>query len=160
MMKEIKMRIVVLRFVMAIICSALLVSALMAQAPAKSATEEKDVDLIWGVKIPMRDGVRLNATVYKPKGMREPLPVIFTLTPYIADTTHARAMYLAQNGYVFALIDCRGRGNSEGRFEPLADDGRDGHDIVEWLAKQAWSNGKVAMRGGSYSGFNQWSTLK
>ena len=45
-----------------------------------------------------------------------PLPVVFTLTPYIADTYHERALYFARHGYVFALVDTRGRGNSEGRF--------------------------------------------
>jgi putative CocE/NonD family hydrolase len=57
-------------------------------------------------------------------------------------------------------VDVRGRGNSEGKFEPLANDARDGHDVVEWLAKQPWCNGKVALWGGSYAGFNQWATLK
>ena len=52
------------------------------------------------------------------------------------------------------------RGNSGGQFEPFANDSRDGHDVVEWLAKQPWCNGKVAMWGGSYAGFNQWATLK
>ena len=120
----------------------------------------KEVDFVWGVKIPMRDGTKLNATVYKPKDMQAPLPVIFTLTPYIADSYHNRAYFFSQNGYVFVLVDCRGRGNSEGTFEPFANEGRDGYDIVEWLAKQPWSNGKVTMWGGSYAGFDQWSTLK
>jgi putative CocE/NonD family hydrolase len=118
------------------------------------------IDLLWGVKIPLRDGVRLNATVYKPQNMKRPLPVIFTLTPYISDTYHDRAVYFARHAYVFALVDVRGRGNSEGRFEPFAHEGRDGHDVVEWLARQPWCNGKVAMWGGSYAGFDQWSTLK
>jgi putative CocE/NonD family hydrolase len=69
-------------------------------------------------------------------------------------------MYFARHGYVFALVDVRGRGNSGGSFEPFANEGRDGHDVVEWLAKQKWCNGKVAMWGGSYAGFDQWSTLK
>jgi hypothetical protein len=64
-------------------------------------------------------------------------------------------MYFAQNGYVFALVDCRGRGSSEGKFEPFANEACDGHDIVEWLAKQNWSNGKITMWGGSYAGFDQ-----
>ena len=102
----------------------------------------REVDLTWGVKIPLRDGVTLNATVYKPKPMRNPLPVICTMTPYIADTYHDRAMYFARNGYVFALVDVRGRGNSGGRFEPFAQDPHDGHDVVEWLAKQPWCNGQ------------------
>ncbi len=118
------------------------------------------VDLFWGLKIPMRDGVRLNATVYRPAGQTGPLPVIFTLTPYIADSYHSRAIYFARNGYVFVLVDVRGRGNSEGVFEPAAHEDRDGYDLVEFLARQPWSNGKVAMWGGSYAGLDQWSALK
>ena len=119
-----------------------------------------NVDMQWGVKIPMRDGVTLNATIYRPKGQKEGLPAVFTLTPYISDTYHERALYFARRGYVFALVDVRGRGNSGGVYEPFANDARDGHDVVEWLAKQPWCNGKVAMWGGSYAGFDQWATLK
>jgi putative CocE/NonD family hydrolase len=57
-------------------------------------------------------------------------------------------------------VDVRGRGNSSGEFEPFVHDARDGHDVVEWFAKQPWCNGKVAIWGGSYAGFNQWATLK
>src|SRR5207302_105428 len=87
-------------------------------------------------------------------------PVIFTLTPYISDTYHARGAYFALHGYVFALVDVRGRGNSSGEFEPFANEPRDGHDVVEWLAKQPFCDGKVAMWGGSYAGFDQWATAK
>ncbi len=114
----------------------------------------------WGFKIPLRDGVHLNAAIYRAHEQKDPLPVIFTLTPYIGDSYLDRATYFSRNGYVYALVDVRGRGNSEGRFEPFANEGRDGYDIVEWLAKQTWCNGKVAMWGGSYAGFDQWSTLK
>ena len=131
------------------------------QTPQPGSKENSmEIDLIWGVKIPMRDGVKLNATVYKPKKMDEPLPVIFTLTPYISDTYHDRAYYFSRNGYVFVLVDVRGRGNSEGQFNPQMQEARDGHDVVEWLAQQPWSNGKVAMWGGSYAGYDQWATLK
>jgi putative CocE/NonD family hydrolase len=124
-----------------------------------SQKSNKNMDFIWGEKIPMRDGVRLNATLYKPKGKKK-VPAIFTLTPYIADSYHPRASFFSQNGYGFALIDCRGRGNSGGKFIPFINDARDGHDIVEWLAEQPWCNGQVTMWGGSYGGFNQWMTLK
>ena len=86
--------------------------------------------------------------------------VIFTLTPYISDSYHARAAYFASHGYVFALVDVRGRGNSGGDFEPFANDAHDGYDIVEWFAKQPFCDGKVAMWGGSYAGFDQWATAK
>ena len=117
------------------------------------------IDFVWGVKIPMRDGVLLNATLYKPKDSK-PTPTIFTLTPYLADRAHLRGVYFAQHGYVFAALDSRGRGNSEGRFEPFVNEARDGHDIVEWLATQPWCDGQVAMLGGSYGGTVQWMALR
>jgi len=120
----------------------------------------KAVDFTWGVKVPMRDGVKLNATIYRPKDQKEALPVIFELTPYISDSYHARAYYFSQHGYVFALVDVRGRGNSEGQFNPFLQEPQDGHDVVEWLASQPWSNGKVTMWGGSYAGYDQWMTLR
>src|SRR5687768_9620497 len=83
------------------------------ETASKPADAAKNVDFLWRVKIPVRDGVQLNATVYKPKST-EPAPAIFILTPYIADTNHPRAYHFAQHGYAFALVDCRGRGNSEG----------------------------------------------
>jgi putative CocE/NonD family hydrolase len=117
-------------------------------------------DMRWGVKIPLRDGVSLNATVFQPHAQREPLPVIFTFTPYIGDSYLDRAMYFAQHGYVYALVDVRGRGNSGGTFEPFVNEAKDGYDVVEWLAKQPYCNQKVTMWGGSYAGFDQWTTLK
>jgi putative CocE/NonD family hydrolase len=131
-----------------------------AQTSDKKSDAPKPVDLLWAVKIPMRDGVRLNATVYRPHEQKDPLPVIFELTPYISDSYHSRAYYFAQHGYVFAIVDVRGRGNSEGKFEPFLQEPHDGHDVVEWLARQPWSNGKVTMWGGSYAGFDQWMTLR
>ena len=128
-------------------------------SPAKQ-NPPTGMDLLWGFKIPMRDGVSLNGTVFKPAGLKESLPVIFTLTPYIADGYEDQASYFSQHGYVFVAVDARGRGNSEGVFEPFAQEPRDGYDIVEFLARQAWCNGKVAMWGGSYAGFDQWATLK
>lgn len=139
----------------------LLILLLPALSPVALRAQEPPapIDMEWGVRIPLRDGVHLNATVFRPSGQKEPLPVVFTLTPYSADTYYDRARYFARNGYVFALIDVRGRGNSEGEFEPFLNEGRDGHDAVEWLARQPWSNGKVTMWGGSYAGHNQWLTL-
>jgi len=135
-------------------------------APAPSPSPVKppaDYDLRWAVKIPMRDKVELNATLYLPKmsdGSPPKAPVIFTLTPYISDSYHARAAYFASHGYVFALVDVRGRGNSAGEFEAFAHESEDGHDVVEWLAQQPFCDGKVAMWGGSYAGFDQWATAK
>jgi len=129
------------------------------RAAAQKITEN-DVDIRWGMKIPMRDGVILNATLYQPHGQREPLPVVLSMTPYIADRFHPLAKYFAAHGYVAALVDVRGRGSSNGTFTPFAQEGNDSYDTIEWLAKQPFANGKVAMSGGSYGGFNQWAAAK
>lgn len=118
------------------------------------------VDIRWSVRIPLRDGIGLNATVYRPKGQQAPAPCIFTLTPYIGDSYHDRAMYFAARGLPFLLVDVRGRGNSEGTFTPFSQEINDGYDVVEWLAKQPYCNGKVSMWGGSYAGYDQWATAK
>ena len=139
---------------------ATLLFILTANAQDASTSASSDVDMTWGVKISLRDGLHLNATLYQPHKQKDPLPVVFTFTPYIGDSYTDRAMYFAAHGYVYALVDVRGRGNSEGDFEPFANEGRDGFDVTEWLAKQPFCNGKVAMWGGSYAGFDQWTVAK
>jgi pimeloyl-ACP methyl ester carboxylesterase len=114
----------------------------------------------WGIKIPLRDGVRLNGTLYLPERHERPSPVILTLSPYIGQHYHDRGMNFASHGYPFLAVDVRGRGNSEGKFRPLIQEAHDGFDVVEWLAQQPYCNGQVAMSGGSYCGYDQWATAK
>ena len=128
-----------------------------AAVPAQSAA---GIDIRFAVKIPLRDGVKLNATLYLPRGPEEKRPVILAMTPYIADRYHAYVLPAVQRGYVVAVVDVRGRGSSEGEFNAFAQEAHDGYDTVEWLAAQPWSNGKIGMMGGSYGGFNQWSIVK
>ena len=84
---------------------------IVAQSPTPApspAQPPSNYDVQWGAKIPVRDKVELNATLYLPKtpdGSPPKTPVIFTLTPYISDTYHARGDYFASHGYVFALVD-------------------------------------------------------
>lgn len=113
-----------------------------------------------GVPIPLRDGVRLAATLYLPGGQDEPVAAIVTLTPYLAQTYHGRGMFFAARGYAFLAVDVRGRGDSEGLFEPNINEARDGFDVVEWTAAQSFCSGKVAMWGGSYAGYAQWAAAK
>jgi len=120
------------------------------------AAEAGGYQLQTNVSIPLRDGVKLAATLYRPRDANSRHPVLFTLTPYSADSYHERPAFFARNGYAFLLIDSRGRGNSGGKFDPLRQEANDAHDVVEWLHKQPFSNGQVSMWGGSYAGYNQW----
>ncbi|MCE9576541.1 MAG: CocE/NonD family hydrolase [Deltaproteobacteria bacterium] len=108
----------------------------------------------------MRDGVALSATVYRDPKETKRVPAIVTMTPYIAAHAARQGVYFAQNGYVFVAVDSRGRGNSDGRFVPGQVEAHDGYDLVEWAAKQPWCDGQVAMWGGSWLGFTQWTTAK
>ena len=87
-------------------------------ATGTEVPKSKEVEIKWGIKIPLRDGVKVNATIYQERGLTDKLPVILCLTPYNADTYQKFAWYYAQNGYIFAVVDVRGRGNSEGEFNP------------------------------------------
>jgi hypothetical protein len=109
-----------------------------------------------GVRIPMRDGASLHAVTWRPRAAGAPVPVVMELTPYGVDHLHPDGVFWATNGFAYVAIDVRGRGDSDGDFLPFARDAEDGHDAVEWLAAQPWSDGRVALHGGSYTGINQY----
>jgi hypothetical protein len=110
------------------------------------------------VPVRTRDGVTLYADVYRPLGDGR-YPVIVSRTPYSTErfpSAYDAAVYFAQRGYVYVFQDVRGRHESEGTWTPFFSNEKDGYDTIEWAAKQKWSDGKVAMQGGSYLGQNQW----
>jgi uncharacterized protein len=118
------------------------------------------VNLSLNARVPMRDGVRLSADIFRAEGQQSPLPCIAYMTPYTADKGQNVGRSLVENGYVFASVDVRGRGDSEGNFLAMEQEGKDGYDLVEWLARQSYCNGKIGMLGGSYQGYDQWATAK
>lgn len=122
--------------------------------------EQAGVRVAWNVQVPLRDAVRLSAIAYLPRNQVAPSPAVLTLTPYVAQTFHDRGMFFAAHGYPFIAVDVRGRGNSQGSFRPLVNEARDAFDVVEWLARQPYCDGRVAMWGGSYGGFVQWGAAK
>ena len=109
------------------------------------------------VAVPMRDGVKLYADVYRPRREGR-FPTLITRTPYGVqrDGMHEAVIRFAQQGYAVVVQDTRGRYESEGAWDPFRNEANDGFDTVEWAAAQAWSNGKVGMHGGSYLGHVQW----
>ncbi len=100
--------------------------------------------------IPMRDGIKLSTDIFFPGDLNEQLPVILIRTPLNKTSMGYMSYYFASQGYIVAVQDVRGRYSSEGNWEPFVNEGEDGYDAIEWLAKQEWCNGKVGMIGGSY----------
>jgi putative CocE/NonD family hydrolase len=120
--------------------------------------------------IPMRDGVKLHTEILAPKKSRQPLPFIFTRTPYgITDEKGHNGYFeglfkeLINEGYIFVFQDIRGRYQSEGQFvmfrpprgrNETIDEGTDTYDTIEWLLKNvANNNGRVGILGVSYGGW-------
>ena len=131
----------------------------VASSPALAADEPLAVDAYLGLRVPMRDHVVLNASMWKPHGSTKRLPAIVALSPYISEENAAIGRYFAGNDFVVLIADARGRGSSQGLFDPL-NESRDAYDVIEWTASQAWCNGKVATGGPSYLGMVQWEVLK
>lgn len=129
---------------------------------------EKDVD------VPMRDGARLKADVFRPKGT-DKVPAILNLGPYQKDKLWVPPPTLEEapnpymnwetvnpewwvpKGYAAVRVDGRGSGQSPGQCEPWSlAESIDFYDAIEWAAAQPWCNGNVGLSGISYFAINQW----
>lgn len=146
--------------------------ALMAAGSAVVASAQPFADVArTSLYVPVRDGTRLAMNIYRPAQgaapVDKPLPVIFVFTPYrarfkddqgkVSETALNDQMALRsliRAGYVVAVADIRGKGASFGSRRGFQDrtEANDGHDLVQWLAKQPFSDGKVGMIGCSYLG--------
>ena len=114
--------------------------------------------------IRMPDGVTLAVTLYMPLGAPRGsrFPVLLSYLPYRKDDGEAQSdygifSYFARRGFVGAAVDIRGFGESSGTppdREYSAQEQADGEQVIAWLARQSWSNGKVGMLGISWGGFN------
>ncbi|MBT2132431.1 CocE/NonD family hydrolase [Aliiroseovarius lamellibrachiae] len=120
-----------------------------------------EIEIDHDLAIPLPDGTRLSAKVWRPKEMSAPLPAIVEYLPYRkSDGTAARDMpmhsHFAAHGYVCLRVDRRGCGDSEGLFddEYSPQELQDGVDILNWIAAQDWCTGKIGMQGISWGGFN------
>jgi putative CocE/NonD family hydrolase len=137
-----------------------LLSTLGAQASSLHSEEVSQptyqVKVEMDVKVPMSDGVQLSTNIFRPDAPGK-FPVILIRTPYSnGDEKNSDGRFFAERGYAVVIQDTRGRFESEGEFNPIFDESRDGYDAQEWAGTQPWSNGKIATTGGSYVGCTQW----
>ncbi len=116
------------------------------------------------MRVEMRDGVKLSVDIWRPVTPKKvEVPVILSMTPYHSlyyaldpretDLPAGDARLFVPKGYAYARADVRGTWNSGGCWDyGGVKERHDGYDLVEWLGTRDWSNGKVAMTGGSYDG--------
>ncbi len=120
------------------------------------------------VHVVMPDGVRIALCIWQPDADGE-FPTLYAASPYQWQYDHIPAdalfpwretgpveWYVAR-GYVYIHADVRGSGRSEGEFGFLSQtEQEDNFHVIEWIAKQPWSNRRVGGIGQSYFGFSQW----
>ena len=119
---------------------------------------EPEITRRFNVRVPLRDGSTLSADL--ALAATRPAPAVVSRTPYgrSGDVQSARMAVFARAGYAFVNVDVRGRGDSDGVFDPYRNDGPDGADVIAWAAAQDWCTGDVASYGASYGGRIQWLT--
>lgn len=157
-------RVLVICVIVLLYCMAFIKANTAQKTDTKIATKDGGVRNLFDVRIPMRDGVELSADIWIPveKGK---YPAILVRTPYVKAFSPGKPSMqdflhnFATQGYVTVYQDVRGRGDSDGvLFE--GDEGNDGFDTIEWIAKQPWSNGDVGMMGPSSLASLQWAAAR
>src|SRR5699024_10354799 len=112
--------------------------------------------------IPVADGVRLAARIWRPVGSDDtPVPALLEMIPYRHNgvTAHRDSIhhpYLAGHGYACVRVDLRGSGQSEGILtdEYLSRELADAEAVLAWIAAQPWCTSRMGMMGISWGGFN------
>lgn len=108
------------------------------------------------VMVPMRDGKRMAADVYRPKDTSQRYGTIFVRTPYNFNHWDVRLgaprdmtsqLEAVKRGFAYVVMNERGHFFSEGNYDILGAPLTDGEDALSWIAKQPWSNGKVGAIG-------------
>jgi len=112
------------------------------------------------VMITMRDGAQISATIVRPKHATMRQPVVLKFGIYVSQSEVPETKYIAAHGYIGIIADTRGKRLSPQDVEPFVHDANDAYDIIDWISKQPWCNGKIGMYGGSYLGFTQWAAVK
>jgi predicted acyl esterase len=120
------------------------------------------------VSITVRDGTSIGALVYMPEKNGR-YPALLAASPYRYDNNALPAGpqflwretgpidFYVKHGYAYVHMDIRGCGKSGGQFEFLGpNEQRDLYDVIEWIAREPWSNGKVGGLGQSYFCMSQW----
>jgi hypothetical protein len=125
------------------------------------------------VEVTTRRGVVVRADVYLPSGVDGPSPTLVAASPYQKALRHLPAqwtfpfvetgpieLYL-DRGYSYIWVDVPGTGRSEGTWDPVSrEEGEALYDVIEWVATQDWSTGKIGMIGQSYLCWSAWNAAR
>ena len=135
---------------------------LLLATPVGAQQNETQTYDIQNVLIETRNDGEVSAMIVRKKGDKTAKPVVLQYTIYVRDKGRdlASSKELADKGYTSVFAYSRGKRDSTNEIFPYENDANDAYDVIDWISKQQWCNGKVGMFGGSYNGFTQWATVK
>lgn len=131
-------------------------AALIAEREATEKELESIAIIDRKVMVPMRDGKRMQADIYRPKDQSKKYPIIFVRTPYNfnfwdvevgAPRDMKQMVEAVKRGYALVEMNERGRYFSEGDYDILGPPLTDADDELDWMSSQPWSSGKVGLIG-------------
>jgi len=130
--------------------------ALIAKREAIETELESVAIIDRKIMVPMRDGKRMAADIYRPKDTSKKYPIIFSRTPYNFNFWDVRLgtyrdmsneLDTVKRGYVLVEMNERGHFFSEGEYDILGAPLSDADDQFTWMSAQPWSNGKIGLIG-------------
>jgi putative CocE/NonD family hydrolase len=117
--------------------------------------------VIEEITIPASKDATIAATLVRPRSVTGAGRTLPTLLEFTLDRSSRDAREAAAHGYVGVLALARIAGDPKFRPRaPFESEGDDARAVIEWIAKQSWSNGRVGMQGAGYGGFVAWSAAK
>ena len=129
--------------------------------PLVDADDRRRYIIDRNIPVKMADGATVCAMVVQPRSVTRRMPALLNFTIYADSQVNLReARRAASNGYVGVIGLTRGKMCSPDEPVPYEHDGSDAAALIDWIAAQSWSDGRVGMYGGSYDGFTQWAAAK
>lgn len=127
----------------------------------QEVTQEGDY-LVQDALIETRDGAIISAIIVRKNNESTPKPVLLQSTIYVRNSGRdLRSLKQSvDEGYVGVITYARGKYLSPEEIWPYEHDANDTYDVIDWISKQEWCDGRIGMFGGSYNGFTQWASAK
>ncbi|NIF04755.1 CocE/NonD family hydrolase [Chryseobacterium sp. Tr-659] len=135
-------------------------SSIKPQVMQLLAAKDKEKFIVETRDLAIKNGNTLTVTIVRKKENTSPLPVILTNNIYAGPFDEFFGKRAATYNYVGVVVNTRGKRNSNDINNPFEHESEDIYEVIDWVSKQPWCNGKVGMIGGSYLGFSQWAAVK
>lgn len=128
--------------------------------PFIKKAEQQQFEIKDSIVIKSNKGNEISLQMIRYKGSEAKVPTILNFGIYRGRKIDYAEKLNAMKGYVIVYATSRGVYLSKDNLAPFEFETEDVNEVIDWIIKQSWSDGKVGMAGGSYNGFSQWAAVK